>query len=259
MPMQNMVSPASSSVAACRTKNHNSIMNIIKNKNIFFALSGVLVALSIISVAVFGLSFGIDFTGGTLVEVGYDLPRDAAGKAGGTRPSFEALSSVLADAGFEEVSLRETGENGYVLRTATLSTEQRENLPAIFSYQGGTAHVERLTEIGPTIGTELRNKAYLAIALVLVCVLFFIAFVFRKVSEPVSSWIYGTIALVTLCFDVLIPTGFFAFLGSVTGASVDTLFVTAILTILGYSVHDTIVVFDRTRENLRINQENNRK
>src|SRR3989344_2558754 len=249
MPMQNMVSPASSSVAACRTKNHNNVMNIIKSKNIFFALSGVLVALSIISVTVFGLSFGIDFTGGTLVEVEYD----------GTRPSFEALSSVLADAGFEEVSLRETGENGYVLRTATLSTEQRENLPAIFSYQGGPAHVERLTEIGPTIGTELRNKAYLAIALVFVCILFFIAFVFRKVSEPVSSWIYGAIALVTLCFDVLIPTGFFAFLGSVTGASVDTLFVTAILTILGYSVHDTIVVFDRTRENLRINQEKNRR
>ena len=85
------------------------------------------------------------------------------------------------------------------------------------------------------------------------------AFAFRKVSKPISSWIYGLIALVTLAFDVLIPVGFFAFLGYLTGAQVDVLFVTAVLTILGYSVHDTIVVFDRTRENLRLNEERNKK
>jgi preprotein translocase subunit SecF len=113
--------------------------------------------------------------------------------------------------------------------------------------------------VGPTIGAELRNKALAALGAVLLCILLFIAFAFRKVSEPVSSWMYGLIALATLFFDVLVPLGFFAVLGYVAGAQIDTLFVTAILTILGYSVHDTIVVFDRTRENLRLNQERNRK
>ena len=130
----------------------------------------------------------------------------------------------------------------------------------MFSLNGvHNATIVKLTEVGPTVGVELRNKAGVALALVLVAILFFIAFAFRKVSQPVSSWVYGFIALITLCFDVLVPVGFFAFLGSITGAQVDVLFVTAVLTVLGYSVHDTIVVFDRTRENLRLNKEDNRK
>ncbi len=224
-------------------------MIIIKHKAIFFTVSALLALASLGALFGFGLSIGTDFTGGSLVEVRYD----------GTRPDVDALSGVLEDAGFTSFSLRETGEDGYTLRAATLTDEQRENLPAIFSYQGGTASVTQLTEVGPTIGEELRNKAYIAIALVLVCILFFIAFAFRKVSKPVSSWVYGLIALVTLVFDVLIPLGAFAVFGYLWGAHVDTLFVTAMLTILGYSVHDTIVVFDRTRENLRINEEKGRK
>lgn len=224
-------------------------MFIITHRNIFFALTGLIVALSLASVAFFGLSLGIDFTGGTLVEVSYD----------GERPDARALTNTLTDAGYGEFSLREAGDRGYILRTAEITDEQREGLAAVFSYQGGTATVERLTEIGPTIGVELRNKAILAIALVLLAILFFIAFAFRKVSEPVSSWSYGGIALVTLLFDVAVPLGFFAFLGYALGAQVDALFVTAILTVLGYSVHDTIVVFDRTRENLRINADKGRK
>ena len=169
------------------------------------------------------------------------------------------MTRNLEDAGFKGFSLRESGTDGYILRSALLTDEQRNNLPAIFSYQGGTAHIEQLTEVGPTIGLELRNKALIALGLVLLCILLFIAFAFRKVSQPVSSWVYGLIALVTLIHDVIVPVGFFAALGHFHGAQVDTLFVTAILTVLGFSIHDTIVVFDRTRENLRINHDRNRK
>jgi preprotein translocase subunit SecF len=224
-------------------------MFIIRHRNIFFALTGLLVLASLISLAVFGLKLGADFTGGTLVQVSYD----------GTRPDAVPLTNTLNDAGFKGYSLRESGDNGYILRTQSLTDAERGMLSAVFSYQGGTARIDQLTEVGPIIGVELRNKAIIALTLVLLCILFFIAFAFRKVSEPVSSWRYGLIALLTLCFDVIVPVGFFAFLGYAVGVQVDTLFVTAVLTILGYSVHDTIVVFDRTRENLRINHEHNKK
>ena len=224
-------------------------MIIVTHRKIFFTITSFIILAALGSVLVFGLKPSLDFTGGTLVQVSYD----------GTRPAPEALTSVLTDAGFKSISLRQSGDNGYTLRTATLTSEQRGNLPAIFSYQGGTAHIDQLNEVGPTIGRELRNKSYIALALVLLCILLFIAFAFRKVSKPISSWVYGLIALVTLIHDVIVPVGFFALLGYLTGAQVDTLFVTAILTVLGFSIHDTIVVFDRVRENLRLNHDHNRK
>lgn len=224
-------------------------MFIVAHRNIFFAVTGLVVAASIVSLAVFGLKYGIDFTGGTLAEIRYD----------GVVPQQGAVERALSDAGFEGFSVRRTGESGFTIRASTLTDDQRENLSAILSYQEGIAQITQLSEVGPSIGTEMRNKALVAVGLVMLCILFFIAFAFRKVSKPVTSWIYGLIALLTLVHDVLIPLGFFAILGAIADAHVDALFVTAVLTILGYSVHDTIVVFDRVRENLRLNEERNRK
>lgn len=224
-------------------------MIIVRHRILFFALTGLVTLIALASLGFYGLRLGTDFTGGSLVEVRYD----------GVRPAGDAITRNLEDAGFKGFSLRESGEDTYILRSALLTDGQRNNLSALFSYQGGTAHVDQLTEVGPTIGLELRNKALIALGLVLLCILLFIAFAFRKVSQPISSWTYGLIALVTLVFDVIVPVGFFAALGHFDGAQVDTLFVTAVLTILGFSIHDTIVVFDRTRENLRINHDRNRK
>ena len=224
-------------------------MMIIRHRNIFFAITGVLLLAAVISIFTLGLSLGTDFTGGVLVEVSYES----------TRTLVEVVSDSLRGFGLEGFSLRESGDLGYTLRAGALTDEQRSFLAAMFTIGDNDARIDQLTEVGPIIGVELRNKALIALALVLTAILFFIAFAFRKVSKPISSWIYGLIALVTLAFDVLIPVGFFAFLGYLTGAQVDVLFVTAVLTILGYSVHDTIVVFDRTRENLRLNEERNKK
>ena len=225
-------------------------MIIVTYRKLFFALTGLIVAASLLSLVVFHLHLGIDFTGGTLVQVEY-----AQG-----RPTAPALQSSLNAAGFSNYSLRESGANGYALRAQGITNEERANLVATFSINNTyPASIASLNEIGPTIGVELRNKSLLALALVLSCILLFIAFAFRKVSKPVSSWVYGLIALVTLVHDVIVPVGFYSFLGHVTGAQVDTLFVTAVLTVLGFSIHDTIVVFDRVRENLSINQKQNRK
>ena len=224
-------------------------MFIIRHRNWFFALTGLIVLISLVFLGVFQLHEGIDFTGGTLAQISYD----------GTPPSASLLQQNLTDAGFKDFSLRAYGANGYTLRAQTLTDDERANLASYFTAQGAGAHVDSLNEIGPTIGAQLRKDSITSIGLVLLCILLFIAFAFRKVSKPVSSWVYGLIALITLLHDVIVPAGFFALLGHLTGAQVDTLFVTAILTVLGFSVHDTIVVFDRVRENLRINQEKNRK
>jgi preprotein translocase subunit SecF len=119
----------------------------------------------------------------------------------------------------------------------------------------GAAEEIQFTSIGPSIGAELMQKAWIAISLVVVLTVLFIAFAFRGVSKPVSSWKYGIVAIVTLLHDILLPTGLFAYLGYISGAEVDALFIVALLTILGISINDTIVVFDRIRENLRLNEE----
>ena len=225
-------------------------MLIVAHRKLFFAITGALVLLALGSLVFFGLHLGTDFTGGTLAEVRYS----------GERPDAKILSASLDAGGLKAYSLREAGTNGYILRAGALSNDTRGNLAKSFSVGNKyPATVDRLTEVGPTIGLELRNKALVALGLVLLCILLFIAFAFRKVSKPVSSWVYGLIALITLVHDVIIPVGFYAALGYFLGAQVDTLFVTAVLTVLGFSIHDTIVVFDRVRENLRVNEERNRR
>lgn len=225
-------------------------MFVVKYRNIFFALTGILIAVSLGLLLAFGLNIGTDFTGGTLIEARY-----AAEK-----PSQEALSQSLTQAGLKGFSVRGAGENAYIIRSESLTNETRTALPSAVSIAGAyPATIERLTDIGPTVGAELRTKAFLALTLVILGIVLYVAFAFRKVSDPISSWAYSFITIITLLHDVIVPVGAFALFGYLWGAPVDVLFVTAILTILGFSVHDTIVVFDRVRENLRINQELKRK
>lgn len=224
-------------------------MLVVLYRNVFFAITGVLVALSLGALLFFGLSFSTEFTGGTAVQVVYE----------GEGPSKEVLTQALSGMGVHESSVRVAESGAYDIRAGSMTDEMRGALPQVLTINGTyTGTITKLTEVGPTIGKELRTKAVYAIILVLVAIMLFVALVFRKVSRPISSWVYGSIALVALAHDVLIPLGFYTVLGHYFGAQVDTLFVTAILTVLGFSVHDTIVVFDRVRENLRINQEHNR-
>ncbi len=225
-------------------------MIIIRYRTIFFALTGALVLASLVSFFLFGIRLAIDFTGGTLVQATY---------AGG-RPPANVLQQSLDSAHLTNYSLREAGTGDYIMRAGAMTNAQREALLDTLSVRGVyPVIISNQSEIGPTIGAELRSKALISIIVVMFCILFFIAFAFRKVSKPISSWVYGLVALITLVHDVIIPIGFFAILGHFTGATVDTLFVTALLTVLGFSIHDTIVVFDRTRENLRINHEKGKK
>lgn len=193
-----------------------------------------------------GLSLGIDFTGGSLLEVTYSEER----------PSAERVTEEINKLPLGVFSLRKTGDNGFVLRTRDLRENERITLLESLTLGGEHEYeVDRFTSIGPIIGDELKKKAFVSIIIVITAITFFIAFAFRKVSEPVSSWKYGIIAIVSLLHDVLIPAGAFVVYSMITGAEVDTLFVTALLAILGYSINDTIVVFDRVRERLAYNRE----
>lgn len=224
-------------------------MLLVKYRKIFYGIAALLALASIVSILVFGLHLGIDFKGGSILEVSY---QEAV-------PDKTLLESRLASIGLHGFSLRQTGETGFILRSETLTEEGRGTIIEALSLNGEfLVAQERFTTVGPIIGEELRTKAFIAIAVVIFAIILFITFAFRKVSQPVSSWKYGLVAITTLVFDVLIPIGAFAALGYVIGAEVDSLFVMALLAILGYSVHDTIVVFDRVRENLRLNQQSSR-
>lgn len=219
-------------------------MFIIKYKKFFFFLSMLLVATSLIAMFVFRWNFGIEFTGGSLLEVGYP----------NGRPDTEVLRTKLATLNWNGTQVQEIGTDGFIVRTKDLTEPERQQLMATVSDNGQTnIEQRRFNSIGPTIGAELRTKAGWAILTVMLAIILYIAFAFRGVSKPISSWIYGLVAIVALMHDVIIPAGIYVALGSFyLDVQIDVLFVTAILTILGFSIHDTIVVFDRTRENLKL-------
>jgi preprotein translocase subunit SecF len=216
-------------------------MKIINNRKIFYALSIFLVVLSIASIAIWGLKPSIDFTGGTLLEVSYT----------GQRPDQSTISSLIAniDPG---ASVRPTGNDGYIVRMKEIDQAGKAVVMEALSLKGTATTTEKnFSSVGPVLGGEALKKSLMSIVLVILGIVLYITFAFRKVSEPVKSWKYGLIAIVALLHDVIIPAGVFSVLGHFLGYEVDTLFVTALLVILGFSVHDTIVVFDRVRENLR--------
>src|SRR3989344_4808303 len=219
-------------------------MNIIRYQKYFFILPAALALLSVLAIGVWGLKVGIDLAGGSLLEVSYLEVRPAAAEVQG----------VVSPLALGEVRVQPTGEQGFILRQRSLTTDEHT---ALLESLGtlGSVQEEQFTSIGPSLGQELMKKAWIAIALIVVSIVLFIAFVFRHVSKPISSWKYGVVAIVTLVHDILLPVGLFALLGYAVGAEVDSLFIVALLTILGVSINDTIVVFDRIRENLRLNEE----
>src|SRR3989344_4051740 len=227
-------------------------MFIIKHKKIFVSISTVLVLLSFGALFFFGLHPGIDFKGGALTEVIYKT----------ARPTQASLEQPLESLGFGTILLQPTGELGYIAKSRSLSDPEHALLLGTLSLghsptgeaQDGKNPLEEksFTSVGPSVGRELTRKAIVAVILISIAIICFIAFAFRKVSrlsalgrQGVASWRYGLIAIVTLLHDVAIPVGIYATLSHYYGVEIDTLFVVAVLTILGLSVSDTIVIFDR--------------
>jgi len=217
-------------------------MYIVKFRKIFYTISAVLMAGSVVAMLVWGFNPGIDFKGGSILEINFKE----------NRPDISIIQQELSKFSFDQ-SVRPTGEDGYLIRLKNITELERVEMMKALSPAGGPIpEVKRFDSIGPVLGAEALSKSMISIVLVLIAIVLFITFAFRKVSEPVASWKYGLITVFALFHDVLIPTGVFVALGHYMSFELDTLFVTALLVILGFSVHDTIVVFDRVRENLKM-------
>ena len=216
-------------------------MSVIKYKYLFLGFSVLLTIAAVAAMVGFGYKQGIDFAGGTLWQVKFSR----------SGVEISDLQNLLSENGVKDAVIRHAGTaNEFSIRAKELTEEEHQNVVLQLSQKFGSFEESSFASIGPAIGSELRNRAFLAFVLVLLGISLYVAFAFRKVSYPVSSWKYGMVTLVTLFHDALIPAGLFAVLGKLYGAELDTNFIVAILVVMGFSVHDTIVVFDRIRETL---------
>lgn len=216
-------------------------MWIVRNRNIFLSISGLFIAASIFLLITWGLNIGIDFKGGSLTEVSY--PAEV--------PEAAALQERVDSLDFGTSIIQMAGERDAQVKTRALTEPERQELIMALSDNGTYQMTQTsFTSIGPSVGKELKTKSIVSLIVVGIAMILFIAYAFRKVSKPISGWKYGFITIVALIHDVIITAGVFTVISHFTGAEADTLFVVALLTVLGLSVNDTIVVFDRIRENL---------
>lgn len=224
-------------------------MFVIKHRKIFYTISGLIIAISLFATSFWGIKFGIDFVGGSILEVNYPE----------TKTEKDIILQDVQSLGLEkDFSVRATGESGYIIRSTEITDEQKNQIVDVLNTKNPTEEV-RFNTVGPTLGKELTSKGIVAFLVIVLLIILFVAYSFRHVSKPVSSWKYGAVAIIAFIHDVLVPIGLFAFLGQFYGVEVDTLFIVAILVVLGYSINDTIVVFDRIRDNLKNIPEKKRK
>jgi len=213
--------------------------NFTKYSTVYYAISGILIIASIASLFVYGLKFGIEFAGGSNMQVEFQ----------NQRPTNEVIQSSLKSFNLGDITVQPTGSAGAILQFKGIDEATHQQILAELNKITPTSE-KSFQYIGPSVGQELKNKTELAIFLALAAITIYIAFAFRKVSRPVSSWKYGITSLVALFHDVLIPLGVFSILGHFYNVEITIPIIAALLTVLGFSVHDTIIIFDRIRENI---------
>ncbi|MFA6160814.1 MAG: protein translocase subunit SecF [Patescibacteria group bacterium] len=216
-------------------------MNIVKYRWLWYLISFVLVGSSIAFLAIFGLKQGIDFAGGSLLVVRF----------AGERPSTVDAEKSVASLNLGGIVIQPVGDTDMSFRLKDMDEEMHQQFIRQMKQTYGDITELRFDSIGPVIGQELRSKSIIALIIVFIAILLYIAYAFRKVSVPIKSWKYGAITAFTAFHDVIVPVGLFALLGKVHGLEIGTSFVAAVLTVMGFSIHDTIVVLDRVRENLQ--------
>jgi len=225
------------------------IYRIIQKRKFFLSFSTLAVVASILALFFWGLNFGIDFTGGSLLEVQYQ----------NYQPSITEIQDSLKSADLHNLIVQPTNDSMIIRFKENTEVSHQlalKQLQSLIKDKKDASFKElQFDSVGPSIGQELKSKSFNATAIVFVMIIIYIAIAFRKVSKPIASWKYGVAAIIALIHDILFILGVFSVLGHFYGIEVNTPFIAAILTVLGYSVSDTIIVFDRIRENLPKSQE----
>ncbi len=214
-------------------------IDFIGKRKIALIVSSLLIVVSLASLALNGLKQGIDFTGGTLMELKFEEATENQSQLLG-----DIINSVVPNT-VSQITV--TDQETYIIHGKDFSSEEYDSVTSAIEEKLGEYEEIRFTTIGPKIGATLKRKAMTALSIALIAIVLYIAYAFRRVPKRVSPWRFGMCAILALVHDVLITLGVFAILGF----EVDAFFITALLTIMGFSVHDTIVVFDRIRENLK--------
>lgn len=217
------------------------MLNIIGRKNLYFIISLLVIIPGVISLFLYGLHLSIEFTGGSRMTLVF--PKKVETKM------VNEIKQSLGDENITVSTVQPSG-NSVIVRTAPLTQEQSKTIISDLKEDVGEFRQESFETIGPTIGEETTKKAFYSILLASALIVIYIALSFRKVPKPASSWRFGVTAIIAVLHDVLVVVGIFSLLGHFLHVEIDSLFITALLTVIGFSVHDTIVVFDRIRENL---------
>lgn len=214
------------------------MINIVKYRYLFFGISLLVIVPGLIALILWGLPVGIEFTGGSLLDLRFE-----SGKV----PAVEDVRQIYSEFGFEGVEIQTTSQSGLIIRSKDMDeTAKGKIVAAIDERFGSPATVQRFDQVGPSVGQEVARSAALAVAVAALAILAYITFAFRGVKH---AFRYGVSAIIALLHDVLVVVGIEAILGHYMGWEVGPLFLTALLTVIGFSVHDTIVVYDRIREN----------
>jgi len=225
-----------------------------KYRKIYFIFSGLMIIASLVVLFGFGLKPGIDFTGGTIMELEY--PNE--------RPANNEIMAMLEEFNLGTIYVQPTGEKGVIVRMGHIDEEVHQN---ILNKLRGAENIDtgsglamttvktfieetRFESVGPTIGNELKQKTNIVVIAALLSMIIYIALAFRRVQRPLKSWQYGIASVIALFHDVLIPLAVFAVLGKYYGVEISIPIITALLAVLGYSINNTVVVFDRIRETL---------
>jgi preprotein translocase subunit SecF len=218
----------------------DDVFDIIGRRRLYFLFSGLLIVAGVLALAIWGLRLGIDFTGGSILEIRL-----------AQAPEPGQVREVFVQQGLPEASVVTSRDAGgrvsYLIRTRDIDTAKKNEVLRELESRFGTVTEDRFESVGPVIGAETTRRAFIAVGAASLAILGYLSFAFRQVPKP---WRYGTCAVLALLHDALVVLGLWAIFGRFFAMEVDALFVTAILTVLGFSVHDTIVVFDRIRENV---------
>ena len=216
------------------------MFNIVGRRNFYFALSGLIILPGLLALIFWHLNLGIDFTGGSTIEI--RLPQ---------QPEPGQIRQVFLDHGLPDTSVvtstDASGGTTYLIRTRNIDTPKKNEVLQDLGSKFGTVTEDRFESVGPVVGAETTKWAIVSVLAASGLILVYLSWAFRQVPKP---WRYGACAVIALLHDVLVVLGVWAILGRISGIEVDALFVTGVLTVVGFSVHDTIVVFDRIRENV---------